>query len=46
MILGHGDVPALAFLRAAAEQDDKPVVVLAEIDAVSGAEIEPVFAHP
>ena len=37
---GGFDIPLLAFFRAAAEKDDKAVAVLAEVDAVAGAEID------
>jgi hypothetical protein len=46
--MGQGgfDIPLLACFRAAAEQDDKAVAVLAEVDAVAGAEVDLVFDDP
>jgi hypothetical protein len=35
----------LALFRAAAKQDDKCLAVLAEVNAVAGAELELVFEH-
>jgi hypothetical protein len=43
--LGRGDILLLPFLRAAAYENDKAVTVLAEVDAVAGAEIDFVFIN-
>jgi len=40
------DVLLLAFLGAAAEQNDEAVSVLAEINAVAGPEIDAALEHP
>jgi hypothetical protein len=39
------NIPVLALLRAAADQDRKPLSVLAEVDAVAGAKINLVFEN-
>jgi len=42
---GGGDIVLLALLGAAAEQDDQPLAILAEIDPITGAECDPEFEN-
>jgi hypothetical protein len=39
------DVPLLAFLGPAANQNDQAVAVLAEVDAIAGTEVDLVFEN-
>jgi hypothetical protein len=40
------DVLLLAALGPSRQQDHKPIAILAEVDPVSGPEIDPEFLHP
>jgi len=41
--LRHRNVQLLSLLRAAAEQDDQPLAILAEVNSIAWAEIDLTF---
>src|SRR5579862_3220718 len=43
--LRRGDVFLLPFLRATADENDKAIAVLAEVDTVAGSEVDPAFIN-